>query len=120
MNPAEAASLAGARLGLIHVSYWHSDFLSWNRLWPTCQVPGNEHDAADVPSGDRAAARGTQAGAKVQALPIDARNGAPNGQYARYEQSNIDTLSAQLIGDLISYRNSGKSCTRALIGPSEP
>jgi enoyl-CoA hydratase/carnithine racemase len=32
-----------------------------------------------VPHVDRAAARGTRAGAKVQALPIDARNGAPNG-----------------------------------------
>jgi hypothetical protein len=26
----------------------------------------------------------------------------------------------QIVGDLISYRNSGKGCTRALIGSNEP
>ena len=34
---------------------------------------------ADVPVGDCVAAHGTQGGAKVQALPTDPRNGAPNG-----------------------------------------
>jgi hypothetical protein len=41
-----------------------SNFLSWNRLWPTCKVLSNEHDAADMPASDRVAARGTQGGAK--------------------------------------------------------
>jgi len=89
MNPAEAAPPAGARL--VTDDTFHTgipNFMSGNRPWPTCKVLGNEHDAADVPAGDRVAARGTQGGAKVQALPTDARNGAPN-DYMRAASSRM-------------------------------
>jgi hypothetical protein len=42
------------------------------------------------------------------------------GRSARDAIANKTTVKPIVIGDLISYRNSGKGCTRALIGSSEP
>jgi hypothetical protein len=42
------------------------------------------------------------------------------GQYAHFQQCARLVILALILGDLISYRNSGKGCTRALIGSNEP